>query len=558
MMSRSIFQNHELLFFDGAMGTMLQEKGWKSSEPPEVCNMIYPELVEKVHTAYARAGADIITSNTFGANSFKLKPLGYTPAEVIKKGVTIAKKAAGRRLVALDIGPLGRLMAPMSTLSFEEACKEFALQVRTGQEAGADLILIETMSDLYEAKAAVIAAKENSSLPVLCSLTFEKNGRTLMGNDPVTVVTVLEALGVDALGVNCSLGPEELLPVVQQFVQAAHVPVLVQPNAGVPEIKDGKPVYPLNPATFADAAEKMADMGVKLLGGCCGTNPDFIRELYSRLNNRKWKRLENPVVTAVSSSRHTVLFDSGIRIAGNRISPACLQHMVKSLKNGDLSFLYLETLVQKEAGADIIDINVYEKEINEAEAMRGAVEFIQSMVPVPLQLSSENYLALEAGAKAVNGKPILNSVSGYRESLEEILPIAVKYGACVIGKTLDESGVPESAEARLAIAERILDTALSHGIRKQDIIIDCMTESVAVKPGRAGTTLRAVSLIKQKLGLTTVLNISDISSGMADRQAFNAAFLAMALGAGLDCAIVDPASEEIAAMIKKYHLLFKK
>lgn len=556
-MSRGIFENHELVFFDGAMGTMLQEKGWNNSKPPEVCNMVRPDLVEEVHAEYAEAGADIITANTFGANSFKLKPLGYLPEEVIKQAVAIAKKAAGNRLVALDVGPLGRLMAPMGDLSFQEAYEEFAIQVKAGQDAGADLILIETMSDLYEAKAAVLAAKENSRLPVICTLTFDKNGRTLIGNDPLTAVTVLEALGADALGINCSLGPKEMLPVVQQFTEAAHVPILVQPNAGVPELKGGKPIYPLDPETFADAAVKMAEMGVKLLGGCCGTNPGFIGELRSRLHKRKWKKPDNPIITAVASSRQTVLFDSRIRIVGNRINPACLQHMTESLQNGDLNFLYVEALVQKEAGADLVDINVCTVGVNEAEAMRDAVGLIQSMVPVPMQLSSQNCEALEAGARVINGKPLLNSVDGTKQSMDQILPIAAKYGACLIGKTSDDNGVPESPEERLVIAERILEAALSHGIRKQDLIIDCMAESAALRLGLAETTLRTVSLIKQRLGLKTLLHIGDISKGMENRQRLNSVFLAAALGAGLDCAVMDPAAEEMADTIRAYKQVFE-
>jgi 5-methyltetrahydrofolate--homocysteine methyltransferase len=554
-MNKDIFQNDELIFLDGAMGTMLQGTGWNSSKPPEVCNMVRPELVEAVHTAYAQAGADIITANTFGANSLKLKPFGYSPEEVIKKAVAIAKKAAGQRLVALDIGPLGQLMAPMGTMSFQDAYEEFALQARAGQEAGADLILIETMSDLYEAKAAVLAAKEQSQLPVVCSLTFQENGRTLMGNDALSVVTVLEGLGVDALGVNCSLGPEELLPVVQQFVKAAHVPVLVQANAGIPELSEGKPIYPLNPESFAAAIDKMADIGVKLLGGCCGTNPDFISTLYGRLQKKKWNKPNNPRITAVASARQTVLLDGGIRIVGQRINPTGRQDIIHALQGEDLNFLYEEALVQKQAGADMLDINVFTEKVNEVDAMKAAVEFIQSMIPLPLQISSENYKVLEAGARFVNGKPILNSVNGSKQSMEEILPLASKYGACVIALTYDEEGIPESAEGRLAIAEKILDNALSYGIKKQDLIIDCIVEDAARQPGKAEITLRALSLVKQELDLQTILGISDISRGMENRPALNAVFLAMALGAGLDCAIVDPVCQKVADTIKRYRMI---
>ncbi|MGI6141193.1 MAG: homocysteine S-methyltransferase family protein, partial [Caldicoprobacterales bacterium] len=391
--------------------------------------------------------------------------------------------------------------------------------------------------------------------PIVCSLTFQKNGRTLMGNDALSAVTVLEGLGVEALGVNCSLGPEELLPVVGEFVKAAHVPVLVQANAGLPELSGGKPLYPLHPESFADSAEKMADMGVKLMGGCCGTNPDFIRMLCERLHNKKWNKPDNPMLTAAASSRQTVLFDKGIRIVGQRINPVSCPNMMQGLQDGDLNFLYEEALLQKQAGADILDINVCTGQSNEAEIMVKTVEFIQSMVPIALQLDSEDYQVMEAGARIVNGKPILNSVNGSEQSKKRILPLARKYGACVIGMTLDEKGIPDSAEGRLRIAESILDTALSYGIRKEDLIIDCIAESASQQPGAAGITLQSISLIKQELGLKTILGISNISHGMKNRPALNAAFLAMALGAGLDCAILDPCSQMIAGTIEAYRLI---
>ncbi|HHY82690.1 MAG TPA: dihydropteroate synthase [Clostridiales bacterium] len=554
-MNKNLFSDNSLVFFDGAMGTMLQEKGWNSSQPPEVCNIVSPELVESVHQAYVKAGADIITANTFGANPFKMGPLGYSAEEVVRKGVAIARRAAAGRLVALDIGPLGQLMAPMGALSFNDAYENFAVQVKAGTEAGADLILIETMSDLYEAKAAVLAAKELSSLPVICTLAFQKNGRTLMGNDPLTVVTVLEALGADAIGVNCSLGPEELLPVVGKLTEHAHVPVLVQANAGLPQLIDGRVVYPLNPLSFAESAEKMVLMGVKMLGGCCGTNPEYIKALRNRLGNYQWKQPQNQRITAVASSRKTLSLEKGLHIIGQRINPAGRQDLIQALSSNEFDVLYEEALLQEQAGADILDINVYTGLTDEAETMEKAVEYIQSLTHTPLQLDSADYRALEAGARVVNGKPILNSVNGCRQAMEQIFPIARKYGACVIGMTMDEDGIPENAERRLAIAEKILDTALSYGLHKEDIIIDTIVQSAARLPGNAMETLKAVSLVKRELGLKTVLGISNISYGMKNRPSLNAAFLAMALGAGLDLVIADPASQQIAELIKTVDLL---
>lgn len=554
-MKMDVFHNERLIFFDGAMGTMLQEVGWAGGEPPEVCNMVRPELVASVHQAYAQVGADVITANTFGANSLKMKPLGYSSEEVIKTAVTIAKEAAGSRLVALDVGPLGQLMAPMGTLSFEDAYTEFSLQVRAGQQAGADLILIETMSDLYEARAAVLAAKEQSRLPVICSLTYQKNGRTLMGNDPLTVITVLEALGVDALGVNCSLGPKDLLPVVNALTKAAHVPILVQANAGLPELIDGSPVYPLDPESYADSAEKMVEMGVKMLGGCCGTNPAFIETLRSRLYHINWNKPCNPRWTVVASARQTILLDKGIHIVGQRINPTGRQDLIQAIQSGDWDLLYEEALMQKQAGAAILDLNVFTGQSNEADNMVKAIEYIQSMAPIPLQLDSVSDRVLDAGARVVNGKPILNSVNGSKQSMEKILPVVRKYGTCVIGMTLDENGIPDTAQGRLEIAERILDNALSLGIKKENLIMDCIVESAAWQPGRTEVTLKSLSLMKRELGLQTILGISNISHGMKNRPSINAAFLAMALGAGLDCAIIDPTCQEVADIIQTYRLI---
>ncbi len=549
-MKRELFQDDKLVFFDGAMGTMLQEAGWSDGRPPEICNLARPELVESIHRAYAESGADVITANTFGASPMKILPLGYSAEEVIKRAVALAKRAAGSRPVALDIGPLGQLMAPMGTLSFNDAYEQFAVQVKAGREAGADLILIETMSDIYEAKAAVLAAKEHSELPVVCSLTFQKNGRTLMGNDALTAVTVLEGLKVDAIGVNCSLGPEELLPVIEKLTKSAHVPILVQANAGLPELKGGRVVYPLKPDAFAQAAKKMVSMGVKMLGGCCGTSPGFIRALRGHLEGESWRKPGNPEKTTLASSRQTLLLDEGMFIVGQRINPTGRQNLQNALLSGNLDLLYEEALMQKQAGADILDINVHTGRGNEAELMVEAVEYIQSMIPIPLQLDSANSKVLEAGARVMNGKPVLNSVNGSRLSLEQILPIARRYGACLIGMTLDDKGIPDRAEDRLALAEKILEACLNYGLKKADLIIDCIAESKSAKPEAASETLKAVRLIKKHLGLKTILGISNISYGMKNRSSLNAEFMALALDAGLDLAIVDPLDRAVANLIK--------
>ena len=554
-MKLDIFQNENLVFFDGAMGTMIHAAGLKSGELPEVFNITHPGVIESIHRAYLEAGADVTTTNTFGANRLKLSPIGYTPEQMVEAAVTIARKAAGDRPVALDIGPLGQLMAPMGTLSFQEAYDLFSPQMKAGQEAKADFVLIETMSDLYEAKAAVLAARENTRLPVVCTLTFQKNGRTLMGNDPVTVVTVLEGLGVDALGVNCSLGPEDLLPIVKQFTDVSHVPVLIQPNAGLPELIDGKPIFPLKPENFAESVERMADMGVKMVGGCCGTNPDFIKALRTRLGNRKYRKRDNPKRTAAASARQTVFFDRGFRVIGQRINPSGRKDLADSIRNGDLDPLYEEAVLQKQAGAEILDINVHTENSEERDIMAKAVEYIQSMIPIPLQLDSSDYSVLEAGARVYNGKPIINSVNGTRISMEHVFPVVRKYGGCVIGLSLDENGISPKAEGRLEVARKIVGTARTYGIPKEDILIDCLVQSAARGAKAAKETLKAVSLIKRELGVKTVLGISNISYGRRERSVLNAVYLAMAMGAGLDCAIVDPTAKEIAEVVGVYNML---
>jgi 5-methyltetrahydrofolate--homocysteine methyltransferase len=555
-MKADIFHDNQLIFFDGAMGTMIQAAGLKSGELPETFNITRPEVIESIHRAYLETGSDVITTNTFGANNLKLNPLGYSSEEMARAAVSIARKAAGSDgLVALDIGPLGQLMAPMGNLTFQDAYDLFAPQIKAGQDAGADLVLIETMSDLYEAKAAVLAAKENSQLPVICTLTFQENGRTLMGNDPITVITVLEGLGVDALGVNCSLGPEDLLPIVKQFTDCSHVPVLVQANAGLPELVNGKPVFPLTPDVFADSVEKMADMGIKMAGGCCGTNPDFIRALRTRLKDYPYRKRSNPRRTSAASARQTVFFDNGLRIVGQRINPSGREDLTNALRSGDMDSLYDEAMLQKQAGAEILDINVFTGNMDEKSTMVHAVEYIQSMLPIPLQLDSSDYRVLEAGARIYNGKPVINSVNGSRESMERVFPIVRKYGGCVVGMTLDESGIPSKAEGRLEIARRIVKTAATFGIPKEDILIDCLVLSAASKPQSARETLKALSFVKAELGVKTILGISNISYGMKERSALNSTFLAMSLGAGLDCALVDPTATEINETIKTYTML---
>lgn len=530
---------NRILFFDGAMGTMLVEQGLRAGELPEVYNMIHPEIIKSIHTKYVNAGADVITTNTFGANELKLETSMYTVEEVIPQAVRLAKEAAGQKLVALDIGPIGQFIKPIGTLSFERAYDIFARQVLAGAKSKVDLIIIETISDLYEAKAAVLAAKENSNLPIICTLTFQSNGRTLTGTDPLTMVNVLEGLGVDALGVNCSLGPKELVPVVEEILKFASVPVIVQPNAGLPRVANGQYYYDLSPKNYAKYLRDLANMGVRIFGGCCGTNPDFITETRELLKNTLPVKTNPKKITAVSSLTQTVVIGDGIKTVGESINPTGKNKLKTALKNNDIDYIISEAVAQKNVGADIIDINVGLPEINEKEMMVKCIRSIQEIVTLPLQIDSADPEVIEAAVRIYNGKPLINSVNGKREAMEAIFPIVKKYGACVVGLTLDENGLPETAEQRMKIAEKIIETAKEYGIKKEDVIIDCLVIPLGSSQSQAVETLDAVKLINQKFDVKTILGVSNISFGLPSRHILNRAYLSAVLLNGLDLPIIN-------------------
>ncbi len=542
-----------IILFDGAMGTMLQAAGLKGGELPEVYNLTHPEILIDIHRQYLEAGADIITTNTLGANRQNLEPLGLKPEKVIHAAVGLAR-TAGAGIVALDIGPVGQLMAPMGTLTFEAAYELFAQQAKAGEAAGADLVLIETLTDLYEAKAAVLAVKENTKLPVICTMTFEQNGRTLMGTDPFTAVTVLEGLGVDALGINCSLGPDELMPIALEFIQAAHVPVLIQPNAGLPRIVDGRTDYPATEAGFSTTVKGMVEAGASMVGGCCGTNPAFIRAIYREVSPLSPNRVLHPIKTSVASARTTILFGDGFKVIGERINPSGKRQLTQAIFEKNLDVLLSEGSLQRRAGADILDINVFVEGTDELAMMVDTVTYLQSMLPIPMQLDSINAAPLAAAARIYNGKPLLNSVCYTQKSLDGILPIAKKYGACMIGLTMDEQGVPDTANERLSIARRLLEAVEDYGIPRENLLIDCLVQS-AGSGGNPMETLKAVTLVKTELGLKTVLGISNVSYGHPSRPDINRIYLAMALSAGLDAAILDPTSDAVIDAIRIHKML---
>ncbi len=547
-----------ILIFDGAMGTMLQKKGLKLGENPEILNLKEPYIIEEIHREYISSGANVITTNTFGANELKLKLCGLVVEEAIDAAVNIAKKAKGNSetYIALDVGPIGELLEPMGTLSFDRAYEIFKRQIIQGVKSGADIILIETMTDLYELKAAVLAAKENSSLPIFCTMTFEENLRTFTGCTPEAMVLVLEGLGVDALGVNCSLGPKQLKPIVEEICSLSHIPVMVQPNAGLPTLSIGNETkYDVTKEEFADTLCGFIDLGVRVIGGCCGTSPEYIKELYKITKNKKLVSSEKGYYSAVCTPSKVVRID-GVRIIGERINPTGKKMFKEALKNGDLDHILNQAVSQVEVGAHILDVNVGLPEIDEADMMHKVIREIQGIMDTPLQIDSSDHKAIETGLRYYNGKPILNSVNGEDEVLDRILPIVKKYGASVVGLTLDERGIPAKAEERFEIAEKIISKAAEYGIRKEDVFIDCLVLTVSAQQKEVQETLKAVRMVKEKLGAKTVLGVSNISFGLPNRELINETFLTLALANGLDLPIINPNVNGMTRVIDSYNVLY--
>lgn len=546
----------ELIIFDGAMGTMLQKKGLQLGQCPEIFNVENPEVIKFIHQGYIEAGAKVITTNTFGANEKKLRNTKYSVEEVVKAAVKIAKDVIGEKeaYVALDIGPIGELLEPMGTLSFDEAYEIFKRQVLVGVENGVDLILLETMTDLYELKAAILAVKENCNLPIFATMTFESNNRTFTGCTPEAMVLTLEGLGVDALGVNCSLGPKELIPIVERITSISNLPVMVQANAGLPKIRDGKTVFDISTKEFAEGAETFFNLGVSIIGGCCGTTFDYIKEVKEKLNNRSLVKRTIEYKASICSDSKVVCVD-GVRVVGERINPTGKKLFKEALIKGDIDYILKQAITQVDAGAEILDVNVGIPQINEEKVMVRVIKEIQSVIDTPLQIDSTNKEVIEKALRYYNGKPIVNSVNGEDKVLDDILPIVKKYGAAVIGLTLDKNGIPPKAEERVAIAEKIIKKAESYGIRREDIFIDCLVLTASAQQKEVKETLKAVTLVKKKFNVKTLLGVSNISFGLPNRALINESFLALALGAGLDLPIMNPNSEGMMDVIRAYRVL---
>lgn len=535
------------LLFDGAMGTMLQKMGLPVGMEPEYFNLSHPETITQIHQEYVAAGADVITANTFQANQVKLKQTELP--EIIEAAIKLAR-AAQPKYVAYDMGPIGQLMAPMGTLSFDQAYEMFREQAVLAEKAGADLVVIETMSDLLETKAAILAIKESTSLPIFCTMTFQEDGRTFVGTDPLTAVLTLQSLGIEAVGVNCSLGPNELLPIVDKILTYANIPVMVQANAGLPEMKDGQTFYPLTVEDYGLAVEKMLKSGVRIVGGCCGTNPEFIQKIRQLIDEIPPVALTPQKVTAVSSGSQTIILNEGLHLIGERINPTGKKRLKEALRKKDISYILKEGLKQVEAGADILDVNVGLPEIDEAEMMQKVVQELQGIVTAPLQIDSSSITAIEAGARYYNGRPLINSVNGKEESMREIFPIAKKYGAVVLGLALDETGIPDTAEKRLAVAGKIVETAASYGIAKEDVMIDPLVLTASAQQEQVQVTLDTIKLVREKLGVLTVAGLSNVSFGLPNRESLNGVFLAAAVGAGLNAPIVNPLSDILMQVVQ--------
>ena len=536
---------------DGAMGTMLQRSGMKPGTIPETLNITDPEMVAAVQRAYIRAGSQAIYANTFGANALKLKGTGYTTAEVIAAGMRIAKECAAETgaLAGLDVGPLGVMVEPLGSLPFEEAVALYREIMKAGAEAGADLIAIETMSDLTETRAALIAAREETDLPVFVTMSFDSTGRTFTGCTPASMARTLEGLGADAVGVNCSLGPREMIPIVREIRANTTLPVIAKPNAGLPDPVTGE--YGVDAEAFAAAMEELAAAGAGIRGGCCGTDPDYIRALAGR----KFPAAVTPEVPGAVCTGPVCVKTDGIRVIGERINPTGKKRLQQALLEDDTDYLVEMAIRQADAGADLLDVNVGYPGVDEVTMLPKAVKAIQAAVDLPLQLDTTNPAALEAALRVYSGKAAVNSVNGKEESLRTVLPLVKKYGAAVVGLTLDEDGIPDTAEKRFAIAEKILHRALEAGIPREDVWIDCLTLTVSAQQEQAGETLRAVRMVTERLGLRTVLGVSNISFGLPNRMLVTQAFLASALEAGLTMPIVNPNQKEIMDLIAARRVL---
>lgn len=540
------------IYFDGGYGTFLQKAGLKPGELPEIWNITKPEIITDLHCQYLNSGCDIIKTNTFGANRLKFSKgiSEYSLEEIVGCAIDNAKKAIkksnlkDKKYIALDVGPTGKLLKPLGQLDFEEAISIFKEVIKIGYENGVDLVLIETMNDSYETKAAVLASKEVCDLPIFVTNAYDNSMKLMTGADPCSMVALLEGLGVDALGINCSLGPDMMMPVIKDFIKYSQTPIIVNPNAGLPVIKGGETVFEIEAEEFADLMKKIADLGVNILGGCCGTTPLHIKYLIESTKDIPFKATTKKDYTMISSYTHSVIFDKKPILIGERINPTGKPLFKNALRENNIDYILQEAISQQELGADVLDVNVGLPEIDEAEALKNAVTQIQSVTDLPLQIDTTDIRAMENALRVYNGKPLINSVNGKKEVMEEIFPLAKKYGGVIIALTLDESGIPDNADERIKIADKIIECAKKYGIEQKDIIIDPLAMTISSDTTSALTTLECIEKIKIRGGKTS-LGVSNVSFGLPKRPIINSTFFAMALSKGLNTAIMNPHSKEM-------------
>ena len=556
MQVNELFKQSNTILLDGGMGTMLQAAGLKLGARPEELNITDPALIEGIHAQYAAAGSRIVNANTFGASAHKLAGSAYTLEQIITAGIENCKRACAPygALTALDVGPLGELLEPSGTLAFEDAVAEYARIVKAGEAAGADLIFFETYTDLYELKAALLAAKENTRLPILASMSFEAGGRTFTGCTVESFAATARGLGADAVGINCSLGPKEIFPMAKRLAEAVpgNFPVFVKPNAGLPRA-DGSG-YDITPQLFALQMKPYRELHLFAAGGCCGTTPEFIKLLNGTFAGCTPGRPAHRMPSVLCTPVDTVTVD-GITVVGERINPTGKKRFQQALREGDMNYVLEQAVSQAEAGAQILDVNVGAPGVDEPVLMEQVVKALQSVTSLPLQLDSSNVEALARGLRVYNGKPIVNSTNGEPEKLAAILPLCKKYGAAIVGLAIDEKGIQPKAADRVAIARRITEAALAAGIPREDIYIDCLTLTASAQQEDVLATVQALEACKKELGVRTVLGVSNISFGLPCRTYLNTTFLTMAMYAGLDLAIMNPSSEEMMAAVYAYNVL---
>ena len=551
----------ELLYFDGGMGTLLQERGLQPGELPETWNLLHAEEIREIHRKYIEAGSDIVLTNTFGANALKFHDDAYSLEEIVNAAVGHVKAAAeqagnGRRIyTALDIGPTGKLLKPMGDLDFETAYEAYKEVMIYGEKAGADLIHIETMSDTYELKAAVLAAKENTSLPVFATTIFDERGKLLTGADVPSVVALLEGLRVDAFGINCGMGPEQMIPILEQITKYSSLPVIVKPNAGLPKQKNGQTYYDVSPEEFAEVMKKIVEMGAVVIGGCCGTTPDHIKAMADACRMIPIKPVEKKNFTMVSSYGQSVFLGTGSKIIGERINPTGKKRFKQALKEHDLDYILREGITQQDNGAHILDVNVGLPDIDEPPLMKEVVQELQSVTSLPLQIDTVDVEAMEGALRIYNGKAMVNSVSGKQESMDKVFPLIQKYGGVVIGLALDENGIPADAEGRVQVAKKIIAEAAKYGIEKKDIVIDALAMTISSEPEGAKITLETLRRLRDEVGVCTVLGVSNISFGLPSRPIVNSIFYTMAMQNGLSVGIINPGSEDMMKAWYAFHAL---